>query len=328
MNDDGNKMQEQLLTELATLRQRVAALEAAAEAHEQTEAEWRHAQRTLEQQALTRTTALQRLSSQLQAEIAERRRVEGKLQLRSAHFRSLIQYASDIIALINADGIVRYYSPAIYRMLGYDPEEVVGRTLFGALHPDDVPTIKNTIAQLVQHPGTIRSVEYRVRHRDGSWRVFEAIGSSPEDIFSDACVVVNARDITERKQAEETLRLTQFAIDHNDDMALWMGPDARWIYVNEAACRTLGYSREDLLSMTVHDIIPDFPQEAWEEHWRDIQQNIPLFETHYRAKDGRLFPVEIRTNYLEYQGQDLPVTLRNANRSRTVYERVKSAFAT
>ena len=59
---------------------------------------------------------------------------------------------------------------------------------------------------------------------------------------------------------QERLRQTQFAVDHAADAVYWMGDDGRFIYVNEAACRTLGYTREEFLTMTVPDIDPDFPQ--------------------------------------------------------------------
>jgi PAS domain S-box-containing protein len=109
----------------------------------------------------------------------------------------------------------------------------------------------------------------------------------------------------ERKRAEEALRFTQFAIDHSSDAAFWMESDARFIYVNDAACRSLGYTRDELLSMTVHDIDPDFPPEVWSETWRRVREGIPLtLESHHRTKDGRVFPVEISTNYLEFNGQE------------------------
>jgi PAS domain S-box-containing protein len=168
----------------------------------QTEQALKQAHETLERRVAERTSALQRVNAQLQTEIAERQRVETALRSSEAHFGALVQHASDIIALVTTDGIVRYYSPAMYRVLGYDPEEMIGRHIFGAFHPDDVPIVQRAITSLVQHPGTTQAVEYRVRHRDGSWRYFEAVGSHPCDERSAGCLVVNARDITERKHAE------------------------------------------------------------------------------------------------------------------------------
>ena len=73
-------------------------------------------------------------------------------------------------------------------------------------------------------------------------------------------------DITERTQAEERLLFTQFAVDHAVDGISWVGPDARFRYVNDTFCRTLGYSQQELLSMTIHDIDPYYPKDRWVAH--------------------------------------------------------------
>ena len=118
-------------------------------------------------------------------------------------------------------------------------------------------------------------------------------------------VVEVTLEVTAQKQAERALRLTRFAMDHAANTVVWMGEDARFVYVNEAACRSLGYSHAELLSMTVHDVDPDFPREVWADHWRDLKERRSLtFESRHRAKDGRIFPVEIVANLLEFEGTE------------------------
>jgi PAS domain S-box-containing protein len=113
------------------------------------------------------------------------------------------------------------------------------------------------------------------------------------------------RDITGHKCAEDALKLTQFALDNSADAAYWMGPDARFVYVNNAACRSLGYSRRELLNMTVHDIDPEFPQEVWPEHWEQLRrQGSFTLESHHRKKNGEVFPIEISVNYIRFGGKE------------------------
>ena len=108
-----------------------------------------------------------------------------------------------------------------------------------------------------------------------------------------------------RRQAEQALRLTQFTVDRSADAAFWVGRDARFFYVNEAACHSLGYTRDELLTMTVHDIDPDFPSAVWPQHWQQLRHRVSrTFESQHRAKDGRVFPVEITVNYLTYDNQE------------------------
>lgn len=156
----------------------------------------------LEKRIAARTADVQRMNAQLHTEIAERQRVEAALRRSEAHFRSLVQNASDIIALYNVDGTVQYYSPSIERVLGYCPDALIGHHVFGAIHPEDVPRVKDAITTLTQHPGETRDIDIRIRHRDGSWRYFEVLGSNPLDSCNAGYIVVHARDITERKQAE------------------------------------------------------------------------------------------------------------------------------
>ncbi|MCH7688285.1 MAG: PAS domain S-box protein [Planctomycetes bacterium] len=122
------------------------------------------------------------------------------------------------------------------------------------------------------------------------------VKSNDGTVVGISCVV---QDITERKQAEESLRLTQFALDHAADPIYWVREDGRIFYANNAACQSLGYSRDELLSMSVPEIDPDFPTEGWPAHWQEVKKSGRLtFEAHHRTKDGRVFPVEITTNYL------------------------------
>lgn len=109
--------------------------------------------------------------------------------------------------------------------------------------------------------------------------------------------------VTERKQLEEALQLTQFAMDGAADAVLWMTGDGRLCYVNEAACRSLDYLRSELLGLTIHDIDLELPAAVWPTHWRAVkQQGSFTFESRHKAKGDRTFPVEVTVNYLQFNG--------------------------
>jgi len=113
------------------------------------------------------------------------------------------------------------------------------------------------------------------------------------------------RDITDQRRTETALQFTQFAVDHSAEAAFWMDPDGRLVYVNDAACRSLRYSREELLKMSVVDIDPDFPIERWRPHWNNVKQwRHFILESRHRRKDGMIFPVEIQVNYVEFGGHE------------------------
>jgi two-component system, chemotaxis family, sensor kinase Cph1 len=101
-----------------------------------------------------------------------------------------------------------------------------------------------------------------------------------------------------------SVAFTQFSLDRVADPAFWMDARGRLIYVNQAACRLLGYGRDELLGMTVHEIDPDFPSSAWPAHWDELRQKGTMqFESHHRTRQGRVFPVEISANFIEFDGK-------------------------
>ena len=112
-------------------------------------------------------------------------------------------------------------------------------------------------------------------------------------------------DITERKRTEEVLQLANFSFERYAIPAVWIKRDASILRVNQAACRVLGYSREEFQSMRVYDVDPDFSPQVWPEHWQALkQQETITFTSQHRTKDGRIIPVELTLNYLEFNGEE------------------------
>lgn len=96
--------------------------------------------------------------------------------------------------------------------------------------------------------------------------------------------------------------LFQLTMDQAPEAIIWIGPDAHCHRVNQTACRLLGYSREELESMTIHQICTDHLPSAWREEWAQLKmEKFRLFETHFRRKDGQSIPVEVSCKYVELQ---------------------------
>jgi PAS domain S-box-containing protein len=110
--------------------------------------------------------------------------------------------------------------------------------------------------------------------------------------------------LAERKRVEEALLLTQFCVDHASDAILWMTPDARIVNANAAACRSLGYTREELLQVPIAEIDAQYGAEWWPLHFNELRQRGSLtLESEHRRKDGRLIPVEIVANHIQFGTQ-------------------------
>jgi diguanylate cyclase (GGDEF)-like protein/PAS domain S-box-containing protein len=122
-----------------------------------------------------------------------------------AYFRSLVENARDVIHVINADRTTRYITPSVTHLLGWTPEELIGRSAMEIVHPDDAGPALAQIRAARETPSTGRPLLLRVAHRDGSWRLFEAVGRNLLDDPVVRGVIINSRDVTERVLAEERL---------------------------------------------------------------------------------------------------------------------------
>lgn len=142
------------------------------------------------------------------------RRVEpvstpDELSESEARFWALVQYSSDVITVLAPDGRVQYNTPAVRRVLGYEPAELRGRNAFEFVHPDDREHVMEQFGVALAHPGAPIPVTFRFRHRRGHWVPLEAIGSNQLNDPHVNGIVVNSRDITERQRVEESLRQSQ-----------------------------------------------------------------------------------------------------------------------
>jgi nitrogen fixation negative regulator NifL len=164
----------------------------------------------LEEQSITPVRANGRADNRVthfvavKQDISERRRAEDTLRRSEEYHRALLDNALDILTVLDADGVFRYASPSIERALGERPDDIVGTNALERLHPDDLPAVSRLFFDSQGTPGFTATVEYRYRHRDGSWRHLEAVACNLLHHPAVAGVIVSARDITERKRDEAT----------------------------------------------------------------------------------------------------------------------------
>jgi diguanylate cyclase (GGDEF)-like protein/PAS domain S-box-containing protein len=233
--------------------------------------------------------------SAISRDVTVRRRAEDALRESEERFRSLIQNASDMITIIEADGTIRYESPAVERVLGYRPEERVDNNAFDYVHPDDEEQAKHTFTEALDNPGQVRRpVEFRLRHKNGSWRHMETTRTNLLDDPAVEGVVANSRDITERRRTEEALRESEerfrSAFEDAPIGVALVGLDRRYLRVNRALCEMLGYSEERLLEKTAPEIIHPEDHEISSERVRqtleDAHDDCFALERRYVHADG------------------------------------------
>jgi PAS domain S-box-containing protein len=138
-------------------------------------------------------------------DVTEFREVSERLQAHDDLFRLLLENALDIITILDVDGTIRYESPSVLRILGYEPHELEGRSAFEFMPDEDVQRAIAVLGRLRATSGGTATLEFRFRHKDGSWRTLEAIGKNMLDHPMLAGVLINSRDVTERRRIEDEL---------------------------------------------------------------------------------------------------------------------------
>ena len=131
-----------------------------------------------------------------------RAEAEDALRKREEWFRILTENSQDMVTVISPDGKILYCSPSTRHSLGYSPEELRTQDSFSFLHPEDVAKAREAVARAFTDPDERSYVEYRVRHANGSWRWLESIGKRLPEGFEVPGMVLNSRDITEKKETE------------------------------------------------------------------------------------------------------------------------------
>lgn len=180
-------------------------------------------------------------------EHAQRKRAEAELTRREKYFRALTENSLDVLSILTAEGVFKYNSPSVKRVLGYAPEELAGRSAFELVHPDDLQSTMRAFEQGLNNPELPIRHAYRCRRPDGSWCPLETVGQNRLDDPELAGVVINSRDITERKQAEARLRLQSAALESTANAIVIADRAGNVTWVNPAFTRLTGYSAQEIV---------------------------------------------------------------------------------
>ena len=204
------------------------------------------------------------------------------------------------------------------RLMGYSPEELIGRTSVELGFWSSAKE-RNQAFQSLRAGNTLRHIEMQVRVRDGSDRTI-LTNAERIELGGKQCVVSLFEDITERKRAIEQLEMLKVSIDNHFDAAYWLDTNNQFVYVNDSACKVLGYAREELLGQLLTLIAPRATPQSLEEVWKRLRETgFVSRESVHRRKDGSEFPIEIVASYVRFEGKEF-----NCGFARDITERKKA----
>jgi diguanylate cyclase (GGDEF)-like protein/PAS domain S-box-containing protein len=195
--------------------------------------------------------------------LAER---SGQLRESEQRFRSLVHDAVGIVAELDLDMCFTYVSPSVRSVLGYEPEELVGRRVVELVHPDDAALTASELESGIRDPGTTRSALARFLHANGSWRWLSSAGRAlPGPDGRATKLIINAQDETDRAEAQQLAARLASIVESSDDAMIATAADSGITAWNDGAARMYGYTSEEMLGSSDDQIVPPDGRDQLEE---------------------------------------------------------------
>jgi PAS domain S-box-containing protein len=247
-------------------------------------------------------------STRLAGIAIERRRAEEASRASEQKFRTLTENLPDHIARYDRTGRCIFLNRRLEELLGLDASCLLGETL----RPEAFPT--GYVESLAAVLKTGLPSEIDVAWQDAgkglryhNVRFVAELGREGEIVGA----LAMGRDVTERHIAQRELEIRNAALNTSNDAVFLMDDALRFVFVNETACRSLGYSREVLLTKGPCEIDPDFTPEMVRALWKSNREfsDISKFETRHRTRDGRIYPVEISGTLFNYEGREFGLSV-------------------
>lgn len=239
--------------------------------------------------------------------ITERIQAENTLRKSENLFRALVENSFEGISLLNSEGKFLYQTNSAKKIYGYEPEELNSTSAFELIHPDFLNSARKLFSKLLNSPGSSMVLETKIKHKDNSWHWIEAIGTNLLNEPSVNAIVVNFRDITERRKSSDQLQKISTAIEQTADSVMITDKNGIIEYINSAFLRITGYSRKEVIGKTPRILKSGRHSESF---YKDFWEKILKGNT-YRTKfinckkNGELYIIERTVTPVENESGEI-----------------------
>ncbi len=240
-------------------------------------------------------------------DITEKKKVKQKLKDSEEYFRALIENTSDVISVIDKNGVRKFSSLSVKHVFGRNPEEILGKSPMDIVHPEDLPLIKMKLKELLENPGIPIKSEARMQHANGQWIHIDVVGCNLLHNPAVGGIVLNGRDITDTKLAQQNLALSEkyfrSLIENSNDMLAICDEHSHFFYASPSIERFLGFSNQEYLNSTLKQYIhADFEVSCKKVLKKSLEHPGITFkqELYHRHKNGHYVYLETIFNNLIY----------------------------
>lgn len=218
----------------------------------------------------------------------------------------IVQNISDIVTLVNKQGIIIYNNISLKRILGYDPEELIGKDILALVHPEDKERIKNRFLNLFDKEGVGELIEFRFLSKSGNYHLIESIGNIQLNNPSFHAIILISRDITEKRKIEDTIKASEeklrSLVHHISDIITIIAGNGEITYQSASARQLMGYEENELRKRNISEIVHPEDYPGLMQSFQKLIQNGGVSElTEFRLldKNGNYFYIEAQaTNQL------------------------------
>ena len=241
-------------------------------------------------------------------DITEHLRTREQLNEKELLFRTLIENSADAISLIDAEGKLKYYSPSNQNVMGYSNENHIDRSIFEYVHNDDKKLMNHLFEDVLKYSEKITIPPTRVMHHDGTWHWIEGTAKNMLNFPYVNAIVINFRNISEQKLAEEALREGEkrykTIFNKASDGIIIFDNTYKIIDVNESFADMHGYGVDELKKMSLHDLDTPISRKFFDEKLNLLLENESLhFEAEHFHKEGHVLSLDVVANFIHIGGK-------------------------
>jgi PAS domain S-box-containing protein len=262
-------------------------------------------------------------------DISERKISQEIIMQSEERFRSIVQFLTDIIMIIDEKVNITYESPSCAQVLGYLPGHLIGKNGFDIIHPEDIPNVSNDLKEVYENINDHYPSEFRVKHANGNWISLEVIANNMLNHPAIQGIVITGRDVTERKRVEKALKISETKFrnifNNSSDPIVIISNKYKFLEVNDVFLKVTGFTLKDTQRMKLTEIITDPYLPLLVENLIRIfrKEHQTALECEIKCKGKVTFPAEINSKLIEFEGElALISVIRNITERKQLESRI------